>query len=125
ASVKILPGIVPVLGATEAEARELDRHLHDLQVPEYGLEQLARVLEVPASILRLDAGLPPQVLARPLLQGAQSRSDLVIDLALRENLTVREILHRLGGGRGHFTLVGTPEQVATEIREWFEGGAAD
>jgi FMN-dependent oxidoreductase (nitrilotriacetate monooxygenase family) len=124
-SVKILPGIVPVLGATEQEARALDQQLRDLQVPEYGLDQLANVLEVPTSTLTLDAGLPAQVLARPLLQGAQSRSDLIIDLALRENLTVRQILHRLGGGRGHFAVVGTPEQVAEVIRDWFTTGAAD
>ncbi|HEY6797294.1 MAG TPA: LLM class flavin-dependent oxidoreductase [Kineosporiaceae bacterium] len=124
-TVKILPGIVPVLGATEQQARDLDQQLRDLQVPEYGLEQLAGVLEVPASTLTLDAGLPAQVLARPLLQGAQSRSDLIIDLALRENLTVRQILHRLGGGRGHFTVVGTPDQVAQVIRDWFTAGAAD
>src|SRR5204862_7444121 len=48
ASIKILPGIVPVLGATEADARALDEHLRELQVPAYGLEQLARMLAVPA-----------------------------------------------------------------------------
>ena len=44
---------------------------------------------------------------------------------VREKLTVREILSRLGGGRGHFTFVGTPDQVADTIVAWFEGGAAD
>jgi alkanesulfonate monooxygenase SsuD/methylene tetrahydromethanopterin reductase-like flavin-dependent oxidoreductase (luciferase family) len=69
--------------------------------------------------------LPDFILARPKLQGSQSRSDLIIELAVRENLTVREILSRLGGGRGHFTFVGTPEQAADTIISWFEGGAAD
>jgi len=46
-------------------------------------------------------------------------------LAQRENLTVREILSRLGGGRGHFTFIGTPDQVVDTIVAWFEGGAAD
>jgi len=124
-TVKILPGIVPVLGRTRAQARELDERLQSLQVPEYGLGQLAGVLEVPVGDLALDAGLPPEVLARPVLQGAQSRSDLIVDLALRENLTVRQILARLGGGRGHFTVVGTPEEVADVIEHWFEQGAAD
>src|SRR5215472_670779 len=32
---------------------------------------------------------------------------------------------RLGGGRGHRTFAGTPEQVADTIQEWFESGAAD
>ena len=46
-------------------------------------------------------------------------------MAVRENLTVRQILSRLGGGRGHFEVAGTPDQVADTIVEWFEGGAAD
>jgi alkanesulfonate monooxygenase SsuD/methylene tetrahydromethanopterin reductase-like flavin-dependent oxidoreductase (luciferase family) len=46
-------------------------------------------------------------------------------MAIRESLTVREILSRLGGGRGHFTFVGTPDQAADTIVSWFEGGAAD
>jgi alkanesulfonate monooxygenase SsuD/methylene tetrahydromethanopterin reductase-like flavin-dependent oxidoreductase (luciferase family) len=69
--------------------------------------------------------LPGKVLARPKLEGAQSRADLIIDLAVRERLTVRQILSRLGGGRGHFELAGTPDQIADTIVEWFEGGAAD
>ena len=50
---------------------------------------------------------------------------LIVGLARRENLTVRQILSRLGGGRGHFEFAGTPEQVADTIVEWFSGGAAD
>ena len=34
-------------------------------------------------------------------------------------------LVRLGGGRGHRTFSGTPEQVADTIGEWFTSGAAD
>ena len=42
-----------------------------------------------------------------------------------EKLTVRELIGRLGGGRGHRTFTGTPEQVADAIQHWFEAGAAD
>jgi hypothetical protein len=45
--------------------------------------------------------------------------------SVRENLTVRQILSRLGGSRGHFELAGTPDQIADTIIEWFSGGAAD
>jgi alkanesulfonate monooxygenase SsuD/methylene tetrahydromethanopterin reductase-like flavin-dependent oxidoreductase (luciferase family) len=124
-SVKILPGIVPVLGATEAEAQALERELDELRVPEYGLAQLAEVLEVPVDALELDGPLPAEVLLGRQLEGAQSRADLIVDVAVREGLTVRRLLSRLGGGRGHFTLVGTPERVADTIERWFRGGAAD
>ena len=48
-----------------------------------------------------------------------------MDLARRERLTVRQLIGRLGGGRGHRTFSGTPEQVADAIQGWFEKGAAD
>jgi FMN-dependent oxidoreductase (nitrilotriacetate monooxygenase family) len=124
-SLLVLPGIVPFIGSTEAEARELAQQFDDLRVPEFGLWQLAWNFETDPSVFELDKPLPDFILARPKLQGSQSRSDLIIELAVRENLTVREILSRLGGGRGHFTFVGTPEQAADTIISWFEGGAAD
>jgi FMN-dependent oxidoreductase (nitrilotriacetate monooxygenase family) len=124
-SVLVLPGIVPFIGSTEAEAQELAKTFDDLRVPEYGLWQLANIFETDTSAFELDEPLPDSILARPKLQGTQSRSDLIIEMAQREDLTVREVLSRLGGGRGHFTFVGTPEQIADTIIAWFEGGAAD
>jgi FMN-dependent oxidoreductase (nitrilotriacetate monooxygenase family) len=121
----VLPGIVPFIGSTEDEAAERARRYDELRIPEYGLSQLAWNLEVDPALFELDSPLPDSILARPTLQGSQSRSDLIIDMAVRENLTVREILSRLGGGRGHFTFIGTPVQVADTIISWFEGGAAD
>ena len=123
--VLVLPGIVPIIGSTEREAHQLARQLDELRVPEYGLWQLANILETDTSAFEIDKPLPDFVLSRPHLEGAQSRADLIIELAQRESLTVREILSRLGGGRGHFTFIGTPDQVVDTIFAWFEGGAAD
>jgi FMN-dependent oxidoreductase (nitrilotriacetate monooxygenase family) len=123
--VLVLPGIVPIIGSTEQEAQQLARELDELRVPEYGLWQLSNILEIDASEFELDKPLPSSVLARPHLEGAQSRAELIIELAQRESLTVREVLSRLGGGRGHFTFVGTPDQAVDTIVAWFEGGAAD
>jgi FMN-dependent oxidoreductase (nitrilotriacetate monooxygenase family) len=124
-SVKILPGIVPVLGGTVAEAKQRARDLEELIVPAYGLRQLADTLEVPIEILALDEELPKEVVGTEGVEGAQSRAALFIALARRERLTVRQLLGRLGGGRGHWTFVGTPEQVADALETWFREGAAD
>jgi alkanesulfonate monooxygenase SsuD/methylene tetrahydromethanopterin reductase-like flavin-dependent oxidoreductase (luciferase family) len=43
----------------------------------------------------------------------------------RDRPTLRELLHRLAGGRGHNVVHGTPVQIADTIQEWFENGAAD
>jgi FMN-dependent oxidoreductase (nitrilotriacetate monooxygenase family) len=123
--IKILPGLVPFVGSTEAEARSLEDELEELIVPEYGLAQLSNVLEIPAAELALDGHLPESVYARPPVQGAQSRYQLIVELARRDNLTVRQLIGRLGGGRGHRTFAGTPEQVDDTIQEWAQAGAAD
>lgn len=72
----------------------------------------------------LDAPLPPLPPVHEI-RGNQSRFQLVADLAQRESLTVRQLIARLGGGRGHRTFAGTPEQVADELETWFTQGAAD
>jgi FMN-dependent oxidoreductase (nitrilotriacetate monooxygenase family) len=122
--VKVLPGLVPVIGSTEAEARAREQELAELQVPAYGLTQLSTVLGVQLTEAGLDRPLPPLRNVRDI-QGTQSRFTVVTELAKRENLTVRQLLVRLGGGRGHRTFTGTPEQIADTMQEWFDNGAAD
>jgi FMN-dependent oxidoreductase (nitrilotriacetate monooxygenase family) len=123
--LKILPGIVPLIGATEAEARELDAELNRLIRAEFALPGLAVLLGVDVSDLRLDEELPATLPAEDEIEGAKSRRTLVVDLGRRERLTVREIIARLGGGRGHLTFAGTAEQVADAIESWYDNGAAD
>jgi FMN-dependent oxidoreductase (nitrilotriacetate monooxygenase family) len=124
AHVKILPGLVPVIGSTEAEALEREAELSRLQVPAYGLRQLSQFLGSEVGEDQLDEPLPD---LGPVseIEGHQSRFQLIVELGLRDKLTVRELLTRLGGGRGHRTFAGTPEQIANTIQEWFTTGAAD
>ena len=124
-TIKILPGIVPVIGATEEEAQALERELDRLIKPEYARIQLAKTLRVAPEDLPLDRQLPDNLPSEDEIEGAKSRYTLIVQLARREKLTVRELIGRLGGGRGHRTFTGTPVQVADAIQEWFDGGAAD
>ena len=59
------------------------------------------------------------------MQAAQSRTQVIISLVARERPTLRQLLHSLAGARGHFTVAGTPEQIADIIEDWFKSGAAD
>ncbi|MFC6153088.1 LLM class flavin-dependent oxidoreductase [Nocardioides yefusunii] len=121
--LKILPGIVTVLGGTEAEAKAKAEALDDLIVLDHAHEQLARAVGLPIEQVPLDAPLPSAVRAPDETTG--SRYQLTLDLARRENLTVRQLLRRLGGGRGHRVFAGTPEQIADQIELWFTTGASD
>ncbi|MFD7324074.1 LLM class flavin-dependent oxidoreductase [Streptomyces sp. NPDC059875] len=120
----VLPGIAPVIGSTEAEARALEQELTELQIPEYGLAQLSGMLGTDLTGLPLDGPLPELPEEREI-NGNKSRFTLVAELARRDGLTVRELIARLGGGRGHRVFAGTPEQIADELQEWFTEGAAD
>ena len=125
AGLLVLPGIVPVIGATEAEAREKEEELDRLIRPEYAREQLARTLRLAPEDLPLDRELPADLPSEDEIEGAKSRYTLIVELARRERLTVRQLIGRLGGGRGHRTFSGTAEQVADAIQEWWDAGAAD
>ena len=123
--IKVLPGIVPVIGSTEAEARAHERVLEDHIVYAHGVGRLESLLQLEPGTLELDAELPAVLPPEEAIEGAKSRYTLVVELARRERLTVRQLIGRLGGGRGHLTFAGTPEQVADKIETWFRQGAAD
>ena len=80
------------------------------------------MLGVDLTGLPLDGPLP-DVQADP--DGQQSRVKLIKDLAGRGGLTIRQMIAKLAGGRGHRVVVGTPEQIADQLQEWYENGAAD
>jgi alkanesulfonate monooxygenase SsuD/methylene tetrahydromethanopterin reductase-like flavin-dependent oxidoreductase (luciferase family) len=122
--LQILPGIVPFIGSTEREARELEREFTDLISPDYALGQLSNFFNVDLTGLPLDSKLPA-LPPESEIQGHKSRSTLVRQLAANEDLTIRELIGRLGGGRGHRSIAGTPEQIADDLVAWVDAGAAD
>lgn len=123
--LKVLPGIVPVIGSTEAEARAAEQVLEDHIVHTHGVRRLEDLLRLEPGTLDLDGPLPDDLPPESAIEGAKSRYTLIVELARRESLTVRQLIGRLGGGRGHLTFTGTPEQVADQIETWFTRGAAD
>ncbi|MEV5834588.1 LLM class flavin-dependent oxidoreductase [Nocardia sp. NPDC052112] len=122
--LKVLPGLVPFIADTRAEALALEQEFTDLISPDYALRQLSALLGVDLTEHALDAPLPP-LPAVSEIEGGKSRFTLVKELAERENLTVRQLIGKLGGGRGHRTFAGTPTEIADELQSWFDSGAAD
>lgn len=123
----VLPGISPVIGSTEAEARRIWTELNELTDPSVGLARLSnRFGGHDFSRLDLDAVLSVDDFPDPAgVQAARSRAQVIVDLVKRERPTLRALLHSLAGARGHFTVAGTPEQIADVIEDWFTTGAAD
>jgi len=124
--LKVLPGFTPFIGDTEAEARDRMRELDELTVTEYGLNTLSATLQTDLSGYPLDGPLPLDRLPKvEEIRGQQARFQLYVDLARREGLTIRELIFRTAGGRGHFTYAGTPVQIADEMERWLRSEAAD
>jgi len=125
--VLILPGVNPMIAASEAEAKRMVQALNESADPEIGRRTLgARFGGHDFSHLALDAVLTPDDFPDPdTVEASRSRAEIVLDLVKREHLTLRQLLGRLAGARGHFTIAGTPEQVADHIEDWFNDGAAD
>jgi N-acetyl-S-(2-succino)cysteine monooxygenase len=122
--VKILPGIVPIIGETEAAARKRAEELNELIVTARAIAALEERLGISLSGHSLDEPLPP---LPPVEQfpGQQGRYRVIKDMAESDRLTIRQMLSRLGGGRGHYTVVGAPEQVADHMEQWYMSRAAD
>lgn len=125
--ILILPGLSPVIGSTEEEARRTWKDLNELTDVQVGLARLSnRFGGADFSHLDLDAVLSVDDFPDPrTVQAAQSRTVVITSLVARERPTLRELLHQLAGARGHFTTAGTPEQIADIIEDWFKSGAAD
>jgi FMN-dependent oxidoreductase (nitrilotriacetate monooxygenase family) len=120
--LKVMPGVFPVVGRTEAEAQEKFERLQALIHPVVGLSLLGSTLGgVDLSGYPLDGPLPDL----PETNGPKSRQKLLIDLARRENLSIRQLYLWIAGARGHWQLVGTPEQIVDRLEERFQKDAAD
>ena len=125
AKLKVLPGISPFIGSTTREAEDLHEEFSNLTQPAYSLEQLKRMTGADLSTYDLDGPFPREVIDASGERGIGSRFQVVLDIIDREQPTIRQLLHRLAGARGHRVVVGTPEYVADEMQRWYESEAAD
>ena len=123
----VLPGISAMIGGTEAEAKRKEQELNELADTKVGLTRLSdRFDGHDFSHLALDRVLSPDDFPDPAgNEGSRGRTELIVGAVRRENLTLRQLLAKLAGARGHFVKCGTPEQVADAIEDWVDSGAAD
>lgn len=121
--LKIMPGISAFVGRTREEAQAKYQELQDLIHPEAGLGLLNSLSGdvVDLSRYSLDEPLPEL----PLTRGIVSRQGMMFEIARKHNFTIRQLYEWVAGARGHWTIVGTPVEIADQLQEWFENDAAD
>jgi len=124
-SLKIMPGLSPILGATEEEARQRYQELQELIPAAHIVGFLSGFLGVDLSSYSLDDQLPDIPDPVEASNGMKSRVQLIMDMARKDKLSMRELGSRMLGARGHLQFVGTPEQLADLIELWFEEYGCD
>lgn len=123
--VSVLPGINPVVGSTEEEARRRQQELNELVPIEKRLAGFAGWLGVDPADLDPDRPFPLELLR----DTGSTYGSTGFDTAARElvrhhrDKTVRQLVDE--GHGAHRMVVGTPEQIADAMQSWFEQGAAD
>ncbi len=121
--LKIMPGVSIFVAKTEQEAQEKYQLLNSLIHPDVGLGLLSGLAgHIDLSKYDLDAPFPK-------LEEADinfsSRQQMMIEIAHKHNFSIRQLYEYIASARGHWTLIGTPEQVVDQLQNWFENEAAD
>ena len=115
--LKIMPGVTLFIGRTRDEARAQYDELNALVDPKLGLSYLYSQLG-DLSAFPVDGPVPD-------IGPVKSMAKNTLDMARRENLTIRELYTRTAAGFGTRVLIGTPKDIVDDMQEWIEAGAAD
>jgi FMN-dependent oxidoreductase (nitrilotriacetate monooxygenase family) len=123
--VKILPGIIPYVGRTEAEAKDLLNSVVDQMDLQDVRERFQKHYAVKLDDLSLDARIPEERFDVWKTHTAGPRILAYKNYAMEEGRTVRDLLVNHSSAMGHMLVCGSASQVADEMIKWFETRACD
>ncbi|HTW54354.1 MAG TPA: LLM class flavin-dependent oxidoreductase [Stellaceae bacterium] len=119
--IAVLPGVMPIIGETEAEARAKLAKLQSWISPTNAITLVASRIGYDVTGHDLDGPVPPP----PASEGGRTFHRVLYDMAKRENMTLRDLYNLTAAARGHWVITGTPKKIADILEEWFVEGAAD
>ncbi|WP_202988033.1 NtaA/DmoA family FMN-dependent monooxygenase [Pseudomonas typographi] len=122
ASIKVLPGIVPVVGRDERDAQEKDALLKALIRPEAGLSFMSASMNHDMARYPQDAPMP-DISAQ--ITGSKGRFEYVIKQAVERGLSVGQVGKGYAESLSFFSPVGSPAQVAEQLLSWYRAQACD
>lgn len=120
-AIAVLPGVMPIVGASDAEARDKLAKLQSWINATNALTLVTSRIGYDVSGHSLDGPVPPP----PLTQGSRTFHNVLYEMARRENMTLRDLFNLTAAARGHWVLCGTPAKIADTLEQWFVEGAAD
>ncbi|MGT2509338.1 NtaA/DmoA family FMN-dependent monooxygenase [Cupriavidus basilensis] len=123
----VMPGLFPILGGTEAEARRRKRELDEQLDHAFLREELAHHLALDPDDLPLDEKLPfgkiERAESRVPVASRWHRQEILSEAGANDWTVRQTLVSNITGG--HRLIVGTPEQVAGDILHWVDNRAAD
>ncbi|WP_421994191.1 LLM class flavin-dependent oxidoreductase [Reyranella sp.] len=119
--VTVLPGVMPVMGRTDREARDKLAALQGYVTGSNALQLLSDRLGQDITRYALDEPVPD--IALP--DSSHGFARVMLAKARREGLTLRQLYDLVAAARGHWVLCGSPETIADTLQHWFEERAAD
>ncbi len=119
--VSILPGVMPVVGRTDAHAREILDGLQRMVDSTEGLAMLSARMGTDMSKYPLDGPVPEL----PLPETSHGFARAMLSKARRENMSLRDLYNLTAAARGHWVLCGSAKTIADTLEQWFVERAAD
>jgi N-acetyl-S-(2-succino)cysteine monooxygenase len=124
AILKVLPGLLPILGSTEKEALEKETMLNELLHPAVGIWMLSEQMGFRLYDYAQDGPLPTADI-RASGNAFTPRVAHLMERADREGLTVHQCGVLVAASRSHGSFVGTPDMLVDHMKQWVDEGACD
>ena len=124
-SIKIMPGISPIIAETEEAAWAKFEELNQLISDEDAVKSVSGFLGIDLSGYPANGPLPELPDLATETNAMKSRIQLFIDTAREANLSIAQLGRKMHGARGHLEFVGTPTQLADLLEQWFNEYACD
>jgi len=120
----IMPGFSIVLGLTNKEAYDKYHTLNSLISPLLGIRKMSKMLGKDLSEFPLNKKLPEFNMHKEE-ESSKGYYTYLKQISDSNNFTLGQLSNYISGRNGHYLFVGTPENLANVMQEWFEQRAAD
>ena len=120
-TLKILPGVMPIIGPTRQAAQDLLATLQSYVDDRNAMPMLSARLGHDMSRYDWDEPVPNL----PMPDASHGFARTMLAKAKRENMTIRQLYDLTAAARGHWVIADTPAGIADTLEHWFRTRAAD
>ncbi|OSI79318.1 NtaA/DmoA family FMN-dependent monooxygenase [Bradyrhizobium canariense] len=131
--IKVLPGLSPIVARTAEQARAFEAQLNEWAPLNMVIERMQEIFQTELRDLDPDQPIPAERLVAPgdptfektVRPASVSRYRNFYDMAVKDKMTLREMAARGDRGNGHHAPIGSVNQIADLMEEWYEAEACD